>query len=230
MKKRILFLVIFALLFLLGCKKEFTEPIREPITFDLPDKSFEVISGSNKFGIELFLKTAREENGNIMLSPLSASAALTMLLNGCENNTFSQIQQVLGYDGLSKEQVNNVYKSLVQQLLDADPNVKLALANAVWYRKGFEVKPPFFQTMNDDFSAHIEGLDFNLSSALTTMNGWASNNTFGKVPKVLDEISSDAVMFLMNALYFKGNWTYQFDKDKTKNSVIYLMGERFRYP
>lgn len=221
MKNGIISLLTFTLLFSQGCKKDSSEPLLEPIKIDLPEKSDEVISGSNKFGIDLFLKTAKVESGNIMLSPLSASAALTMLLNGCENNTLLQIQQLLGYEGLTKDQINNVYKSLVKQLLDADPSVKLALANAVWYREGFEVKPPFLLAMNDDFSAHLEGLDFSSPSALTKMNGWANENTFGKIPKVLNEISPDAVMFLMNALYFKGVWTNKFDKTKTQNEIFY---------
>jgi serpin B len=70
--------------------------------------------------------------------------------------------------------------------------------------------------MSQYYDAHIEGLDFGLPSALATINGWASDNTYGKIPKVLDEINSDAVMFLMNALYFKGDWSYQFDKAQTQ--------------
>jgi serpin B len=114
--------------------------------------------------------------------------------------------------------------SLVSQLLEADPKVKLALANAVYYRLGFVVKTPFLNTMNNDFKAHVEGLDFTSPSALQTINKWASDNTFGKIPKVLDEISPEAVMFLMNALYFKGNWSYQFDKSLTADKPFYLAG------
>ena len=78
--------------------------------------------------------------------------------------------------------------------------------------------------MNTDFDAEIAGLDFGLPSALTTINKWASDNTNGKIPKVLNEISGDAVMFLMNALYFKGDWSYQFDKDLTSDRPFYTDG------
>jgi len=121
-------------------------------------------------------------------------------------------------------EINEAYKSLVDQLLDADPLVKLTLANAIFYRNSFTVKPPFLATMNNDFSADIEGLDFAASSALTTINNWANDNTAGKIPKVLDEISEDAVMFLMNALYFKGDWSYQFDKSATENRAFHPDG------
>jgi len=221
MKIKLLILPVFLLVAFSGCEKETVKPTHEPKVLKLPANALEVISKSNDFGIELFNKTASVEEGNIMLSPLSASAALTMLLNGCSSETYNQIQEMLGFEGMTSSEINGTYKSLVEQLLKVDPEVKLAIANAIWYRQDFQVKPPFLDTMSTSFSAHVEALDFSLPSALTTMNKWANDNTFGKIPKVLDEISPDAVMFLMNALYFKGTWTYQFDKSKTNTEIFY---------
>ena len=214
-------------LFIIGyssCTKD--SPDQEP---DLTPKSIvlnanapEVITNGNEFGVELFTKVALEENKNLMLSPLSASTALTMLLNGCDGNTFNQLKNTLKYpDDMSISEVNEVYKSLVTQLLKVDPKVKLALANAIFYRESFTVKAPFLNTMSSDFEAQTEGLDFALPSALATINKWAGDNTNGKIPKVLDEISPDAVMFLMNALYFKGDWSYQFDKALTSDRPFF---------
>ena len=210
-----------------SCNKDDLKPEQDltPKEIVLTAKANEVISGNNDFGIELFTRVASEENGNLMISPLSASTALTMLLNGCADNTYDQIKGMLGYpSNITLGEINDTYKGLVSQLLEADPKVKPSLANAVYYRKGFVVKTPFLGTMSNDFKAHVEGLDFTLPSALQTINKWAGDNTFGKIPKVLDEISPDAVMFLMNALYFKGNWSYQFDKSLTANKPFYLSG------
>jgi serpin B len=145
-----------------------------------------------------------------------------MLLNGCEGETYAQIRDMLGYDGMTADEINEAYQSLVSQLLAVDPQVELALANAVWYRNGFVVKPPYIDAMKTAFDARIEGLDFSQPSALETINQWASDNTNGKIPQVLDEISGDAVMFLMNALYFKGSWTQQFDENGTIEGPFYL--------
>jgi len=148
-----------------------------------------------------------------------------MLLNGCGGNTFTQLQETLRYPSeMTIGEINEAYKSLVDQLLIADPMVKLSLANAIFYRNGFTVKAPFLAAMNNDFRATIEGLDFVLPSALTTINKWANDNTAGKIPKVLDEISNDAVMFIMNALYFKGDWSYQFDKSSTEERPFHPDG------
>lgn len=76
--------------------------------------------------------------------------------------------------------------------------------------------------MDSSFESEIAALDFSQPSALETINGWASDKTNGKIPKVLDAIDPSAVMFLMNALYFKGTWTYQFDPGQTASVPFYL--------
>src|SRR5690606_38371252 len=103
--------------------------------------------------------------------------------------------------------INQLYKAMVPQLVDADEQVRLAIANAIFYRNEFDVNPPFLATMKDEFNATIGKLDFTSPSALATINGWASDNTNKRIPKVLDELDPNLVMLLMNALYFKGDWT-----------------------
>lgn len=208
---------IFVVLFcaaLSGCEKD-PQGLKRPVTLDLPMKSSEIIQASNRFGVDLFRETSLVEDKNLMLSPLSASTALTMLLNGCKDNTYDQIRDMLGYQDLSLGQINATYQSLVQQLLSVDPEIDLALANAVWYRNTFQVHASYLDTMDQAFKARIEALDFTSPSALQMINGWASDNTHGKIEKVLDEINAETVMFLMNALYFKGTWTVRFDEDQT---------------
>jgi len=206
-------------------KNDNSEPDLTPKNITLTAMAPQAIESSNEFGIELLTKVADSENKNLMLSPLSASTALTMLLNGCGGDTYSQLQGALKYPaGMTIGDINEAYKSLVDQLLNADPKVKLALANAIFYRTGFVVKDPFLNVMNNDYKAYIKGLDFSAPSALTTINKWASDNTNGKIPEVLQEISDQAVMFIMNALYFNGDWSYQFDKSLTQKRPFYPDG------
>ena len=216
-------LLLLPFVLLVSCKKDEPEPqAQQPVNLELPPKADGVINNSNEFGLDLFKSVSAVDDENLMLSPLSASTALTMLLNGCGGQSYEQIHQMLGYEGLTMGEVNQVYASLTEQLLSADPKVELALANAVWYRLGFNVKQPYLDTMSTVFDSRIEGLDFNSPSALDVMNQWASDNTNGKIPEVLDEISAEAVMFLMNALYFKGDWTWQFDPSNTSDSPFTL--------
>jgi serpin B len=222
MKHSSSFILPVILILFAGCEKEHTGNILNPKPLSLPYKAQEVISRSNSFGINIFKATATGEPGNMMLSPLSASTALTMLLNGCSSDTYSQIHQMLGYDGLTIGEVNATYKSLVAQLLEVDPEVNLALANSVWYRTDFQVYTSFLDTLTTVFNAAAGALDFSSPSALQTINRWAKDNTNGKIEKVLNEISPDAVMFLMNALYFKGSWTTRFDEDQTSPGIFCL--------
>ena len=190
MKKILLFSSALLLMgWLPACKKnDNPPPVPEPVIIELTEGAGEVIGSSNQFGIELFTRTATEEPGNMMLSPLSASIALTMALNGSASQTYTQMHQMLGYpEDMTIQQVNQAYQSLVSQLLSVDPKVKIALANALFYRLGFMVKPTYLETMEDDFDAHVEGLNFSLPAALASINGWASDNTFGKIPEVLQE-------------------------------------------
>lgn len=220
-----LLLLFFLPLTILSCKKKKEEIPLEPTpkSIEVNAQTLGVINTSNAFGIDLFKKTAQTEEKNMMLSPLSASIALTMLLNGSEAATYSQIASTLNYPPLlTTAEINASYKNLVSQLLTVDPDVNIKIANAVFYKNGFIVKQPFINAMSSAFDAHIQGLNFGQPGALTTINNWASTNTMGKIPKVLDEISQDAVMFLMNALYFKGNWTYKFKKTETVNAPFTL--------
>lgn len=218
--------LVFLTLVSLSCNKEkdISKPAPiEPVTIQLTEKAAEIINYSNGFGINLFAAVSEvDSDQNLMLSPLSASVALSMLLNGCDGDTYIQIRDMLGFENLTLAEINSAYQSLGKQLLAVDPEVKLGLANAVWYRLGFNVYPSYLDTMHNAFDAHVEGLDFSQPSALETMNGWASDNTNGKIEKVLDEISPDAVMFLMNALYYKGTWTWQFDPAQTHQAAFIL--------
>ena len=208
MGKTLIFsMAVFLLTSVSSCDKEdeVVEEKPEPRQIELTERGAEVVGSSNDFGIRLFTETARQESGNLMLSPLSASTALTMLLNGCQDDTYDQIRELLGYPSdMDIDEINETYRSLVRQLLDADPKVTLALANAVFYRDDFEVKTPFLEVMDQSFNANIEALDFDHPSAVDVINQWAGDNTEGRIDHVIDEIDPLMMMFLMNALYFKG--------------------------
>lgn len=220
MKPVSILLLVVLFVSITSCKKDNPAPgERSPKTIDLTPAAARVIQHSNDFGIDLFKAVSNDDAGeNLMISPLSASVALTMLLNGCDGETYNQIQEMLGYQDLTTDEINAACNSLVGQLLAADKEVTLALANAVWYRQSFSIKPTYLDAMRSDFDARIEGLDFGAPSALETMNQWASDNTNGKIDQVLTEISPNAMFFLMNALYFKGMWTEQFKPEKTYNA------------
>lgn len=197
----------------------------EPKTIVLSPLGKQVVGESNDFGVDLFAQVAAEDPSNLMLSPLSAHIALTMLLNGSAGDTYTQIRDMLGYTSdMDLAAINQNYGTIRTQLLAADPSVQFSLANAIFYDQFYAptVRRSFLATMDGPFDATVKDLSFGQPSALTTINGWASSNTNGRVPRVLDEIEPQTILFLMNALYFNGDWSTPFDVRSTAPGVFTL--------
>jgi serpin B len=180
----------------------------------------EMIGAANSFGFNLL----REVNGtfadsNVFLSPLSASMALGMTMNGAEGVTFEEMRAALGFGPRTYDELNTAYQSLIDLLLNLDGRVDVRIANAIFYDRTFgpAIEAAFLSDASEYFDAHVGGLDFTAASALDTVNGWANRNTNGKIPTILDQIDPDLVMLLMNAIYFKGDWRHGFAPSETEN-------------
>lgn len=181
-----------------------------------------VRDASNDFSFALLRTvTDSEPDKNTFISPLSASFALGMLMNGANGATYDETQKALQLSGLSRTEINEGYKSLVALLLSLDPAIQLKIANSIWYRNTFAVHQTFLDSTKKYFDAESKPLNFSDKVAsLAAMNAWASAATNDKIKKVLNDIKPDDVMFLMNAIYFKGDWRNKFEVSKTKNETF----------
>ena len=199
-----------------SCQQE-VDPI-----FDYNLKSAKVIETNNNFGLEL-LKTvfASEEEANIMISPASVSIALGMTYNGAETSTMDAFEEVLNYQGLSREEVNEITKELIGVLLTNTKGNLLEIANSIWSRKGFPVKQEFVDLNSNYFGARVSELDFSKASALSTINEWVSSNTHGKIDEIIDHIDPSTMMILINAIYFNCLWEVEFDPKDTYDTPFY---------
>jgi serpin B len=139
-----------------------------------------------------------------------------MTANGARNDTEAAMHTTLGYSALSAAEINEGYRGLIDYLVNLDPKVTMEVANSIWYRQGFEVLQEFIDANQAFFDAVVRALDFSDPGAADTMNAWVADKTHGKIEEIIDPpISKDTVMFLINAIYFKGTWTYRFDKSDT---------------
>ena len=214
-----------ALLCLFGCFDiDFTRNIiRDALeTIDDPDVS-SVASANTRFGFKLLQDLReREPGGNIFISPLSISIALTMTYNGAVGETERAMVEVLEIGGLDRDTVNHSNAALRNSLEDPDPKVEISIANSIWSRQGIEFNPDFLDRNRLFFGAEVAALDFSAPEATEIINGWVNTNTNGKIEKIVDRISPQTLLFLINAIYFKGNWQDEFDKSMTRPGVFHL--------
>lgn len=177
------------------------------------------------FAFDLLKRVNEQEKKDVnsFVSPLSLHIALGMLLNGAKGQTAQEIQKTLKLDAQTLAEANQTYANLMENLPGVDPKVKLNLANSVWYRNNFSVETSFQDVLRQRFKAQVTPLDFASPTAKSLINQWASDQTNGKIKNVIQEVKPDHVMFLLNALYFKGDWKTQFKAEQTVDMPFKLV-------
>jgi serpin B len=188
----------------------------EPI--DLTASQTQQVSADNSFAFDLFKTVNQSENGNnFFISPFSVSQALGMVYNGAAGATKTAMETTLRRNGFSADEINAYYKKLADGLLGADPSTQLKIANSIWTRNNLPVLQSFYDVNTTYYGAKAQSLDFSQSSSKDIINNWCSQNTNGKIPSIIDQISNDVMMYLINAVYFKGIWKSQFKTSDTFN-------------
>jgi serine protease inhibitor len=182
----------------------------------LTESESKIIAGNNEFAFDLFRTgNLAQHKANVFISPLSASMALGMTANGADGATYDEMHAALRLSGATREDVGSGYKSLIAMLRGLDPGTDFSIANSIWYEQAFPFHASFLDESKLYFDARVQALDFANPSAVTTINSWVSEHTNNRIPEILDNIAKEEVMFLVNAIYFKGIWQKQFDKSKT---------------
>jgi serpin B len=197
----------------------------EPKQIELSPKSATLVESNNDFGYSFFEEILKNEDAqkNVMVSPLSVSQALSMAINGAGGNTFTQMQQVLGFSDFSLLDVNECNQTIAGSLVDHDPKVKIEIANSIWYRNDFTPKSTFISDNKKYYGAEVSSYDpAKPDAAKDNMNNWVDNKTNGKIDKIIDEVTPDNVMFLINAIYFKAKWKSEFKKKDTRQESFSL--------
>lgn len=212
-----LWLLIPAALVLHGCELLPAEDEPRDVRA-LTTSEQQIVDSDNRFGFNLFRALSADEgSNNVFISPLSVSVALGMTLNGADGETYEAMRKTLELNGLSETEINESYRSLIELLRGLDPKVVFEIANSIWYKQGFQVEQDFLDVNKDYFDSEVQELDFDDPEAIDVINGWVDEKTHGKIEEILEEIDPNHVMFLINAIYFNGTWTYEFDKEDTQD-------------
>ena len=215
MKK--LFVLILILAFTINACQQNTIKIDENKIIELDEKSAQLVEADNAFGLEIFQQIReKSDEENLMISPLSISLALAMAYNGADGSTKTEMEETLKLNGLSVDEINGSYQNLIAALQSLDEEVVFELANAIFYAHIFEVKPGFIETNQNFYDAEVNQLNFSSTLAVGTINNWVAQKTHDKIPEIIDHLSDDDRMVLLNAIYFNGTWTKEFNDQGTK--------------
>jgi len=210
---------------------EVQQPPKKSVVEALSPKN--VPKAHNAFGINVF-KALSEDNTkkSVFISPTSIAIALSMVYNGAANETKNDMQAVLQIHNIDIETLNKETLGLSNELNNADPNVTLNIANSIWTNHNYSVKQNFIDTLQKYYTAKVANVNFSDENTNRTINVWASDNTNGKIPKVVsDPLPPSTIMMLINAVYFKGDWTHQFEKEMTEvKDFITTKGTTIKHP
>lgn len=184
-----------------------------------------LIDADNRFAFKLFreINVQQSAAANVFISPLSVGMALGMAYNGAAGTTREAMRQTLELQGLSVADVNQAYLGVIDLLRTLDPRVEWLLANSVWHDQRFTPLAPFLDVTRTYFDAEVTALDFRAPATPGAINGWVDRTTNGKITTIVpDPIPDEVIAYLINAIYFKGDWTQQFDKDLTRDEPFLL--------
>jgi serpin B len=190
--------------------------------FSAITKGSKFIEANNKFAFNIFKKISNEESEeNFMISPVSLSLALGMTYNGAENETKTAFENTLNYTEFDSDEINTINKEVITNLTNNSSGSLFEIANSIWIENSFAVKEDFIKKNKNYYNAEIENLDFSDANSVNIINNWVSDKTHQKIPKIIDGISNETVMFLINALYFKSDWKYTFKEENTLELPFY---------
>ena len=185
-----------------------------------------------EFGFGLFeqLRQASPDS-NVLVSPTSVGMALAMAYNGAAAETQTAMAEVLGLQGMDLDQVNQANQALSRYLVGLDPEVDLAIANSLWVNQNLPVYEAFIRRVEGAYGAEVAHLNFSDPAAKDQINDWVKAETRDRIPTIVDDIPPDQLMFLINAVYFKGDWAEAFEADLTRDRPFTLAdGTEIQHP
>ena len=168
------------------------------------------------FAVELLQST--DDGGNVLLSPVSVLSALAMTANGAAGETRAQMEEVLG---LPAEELN-AYLQAYAGALPEGKEARCSLANSVWFRDDADrltVEQTFLDICADYYGADLFRAPFD-DSTLDDLNVWVCDRTDGMIPTILDRIPDSAMVYLVNALAFDGQWESVYRENQIHKGIF----------
>lgn len=207
-----------------ACNPPMSPPGRTAILTELPRPltaaERDVRDASNHFAFGAFARASAASPGeNVFMSPLSVSLSLGMVLNGAAGETQEQMRRTLGFGSAELATVQQGYRDLSALLRGLDRSTTFQVANSIWHDRGYPFRTSFLDAGRTYFDAEIRAVDFaDTEGTKRAVNGWVSDKTNGRIPTIVDDVREDDVMYLINAIWFKGTWRSRFDPADTHDA------------
>ncbi len=188
-----------------------------------------LVAANTQFAFKLFAELTKSNiEQNVFISPTSVALTLALAYNGARGETARAISRTLELGEVGLDALNRANAALIDSLRALDPHIVLTIANSLWAQQGISFAPDFLSRSQEIYGAEIATLDFGAAGAPATINDWVKRNTGGKIEKVVDQINRSAILFLINAIYFKGRWAKPFDPRRSREMPFTLPGGRHR--
>lgn len=219
----------FCLFMLLSCDdddKNVKYMLPPAATIQMTAEQKAMVEKSNDFSFNLFREVYRqhqtESQGqkSMFFSPMGATFMMGMMAEGAEGETQREILKTMCLDEATAREVSQMCEVLIDDVPEADRQVTLKIANAIYTNKDYNLKKEFKKCMDEYYDADVRSLDFSKAESLNAINNWAKDKTNGKIQKIIDRLSPDAVAYILNSIYFNAKWTNQFDREDTKTETF----------
>ena len=192
-------------------------------TLDLTPEQKTLAQTGNDFSFRFLRQIDKSDEGDWFVSPLSLQFLLSVVLNGAQDATAVEIARTLGFEASQLAELNDYSRKMIDRLPQLDPATKLSIGNAVFVNKQYPIDKKYKALVEKYYDAAVQNLDFkNEKSTLRTINGWCDKQTNGLIPSILEDVNPDMFAYLLNALYFKGAWTWPFDARWTEERPFRL--------
>lgn len=196
-----------------------------------PDDYNLLVEPNNKLGFSLLAHVEADENKNIFISPTSALMAILMAYNGADGETKTEMENALQLNGFSVQEVNDANATLMAILDKNSDSISLATANSLWLNKDYHLQEDFAEHLHTYYKAEVAEIDITDNASADCINDWVKKQTNDKIDQIVEApLPGDLLAYIINALYFNGSWTYEFDKHRTQDMPFYSDGIEVETP
>lgn len=190
------------------------------IGMDVPEELEAVNDQIGQVSYRMFqqaMSQPAEEGTSAMVSPLSLLTCLSMAQAGAEGNTKTEMEQTFGFTSESfASWLENWYGSLTEE-----DETKMNVANSFWYRQGFQAEEDYLLLLENRFHGTAREAAFD-DGTVSEINRWCDENTYGMIPRLINQLDPDQQAMLLNAVAFEGKWQKAYEEDLVSEGETFV--------